>query len=153
MASTAPVPPSGVDASAKARLLREAAESASLWIAARGESMGRTIPTGSSVLVAEGSMPRRGEVWAYCDPSGNVVVHRYRRLTSAGHVLQGDTRTRPDPPVREEWLIGRVTAVRRGDRIRSVGWRDRCVGACQRLPRAAIARASRMTQRIGRGGG
>ena len=52
MPSTDPSPPTVVDASAKARLLRQAAESTPLWLVARGTSMGRTIPTGSSVLVA-----------------------------------------------------------------------------------------------------
>jgi hypothetical protein len=139
-----------LDASAKARVLRRAAASAPLWIVARGDSMGRTIPTGASVLVAPCSTPRRGEVWAFCDQAGEVVVHRYRRHTDAGHVLQGDTRGQPDAPVGEEQLIGRVAAVRRGGRVRTVGWRAWCLGECQRLPRVVVARTSRVTRRLRR---
>ena len=141
-----------IDASVKARLLRQAAADAPLWIAARGDSMGRTIPTGASVLVAHDASPRRGQLWAYCDEAGRVVVHRYRRHTSAGHVLQGDTRVQPDPPVQDERLIGRVTAVRRRGRDRHVGWSDRCLGESQRLPRELLARATRMTRRLRRAG-
>ena len=132
----------------KARLLREAAATAPLWITARGTSMGRTVPTGASVLVARSAPPRSGQVWAYCDLSGRVVVHRYRRHTGAGHVLQGDTVTYPDAPIGDEQLIGKVTAVRRGEQVRSLGWTDRCVGASQRIPRAMVARASRMARRL-----
>jgi len=141
---------SPIDPSAKARLLREAAASGPLWLVARGTSMGRTIPTGSSVLVAEKSLPRRGQVWAYCEQSGDVVVHRYRRHTDRGHVLQGDTRTHTDAPVPDEQLIGRVTAVRLGGRVRSVGWSDRWHGECQRVARALVVRASRMTRQFRR---
>jgi hypothetical protein len=38
--------------------------------------------------------------------------------------------------------------VRRGDRARSVGWINRCIGECQHLPRAVIARTSRMARRL-----
>ena len=150
MPSTDPSPLTAFDASAKARLLRQAAASAPLWIVARGDSMGKSIPTGSSVLVAKYSTPRRGQVWAYCDQSGGVVVHRYRRHRDVGHVLQGDTRTHPDSPVHDGLLIGRVTAVRRGDRVRSVGWSDSCLAEGRRLRRALVARASRVTRRLRR---
>jgi hypothetical protein len=144
------MPLTAVDASTKARLLRQAVAIAPLWMVARGGSMGRTIPTDASVLVAQAATPRRGQGWAYCDRSGGIVVHRDRRHTDAGHVLQGDTRAHPDAPVPDEQLIGRVTAVRRGGRVRSVGWTDSCVGACQRVPRAALARASRIARRVRR---
>ena len=150
MPSTDPAALTALDASATARLLRRAAASAPLWIMARGDSMGRAIPTGSSVLIAPSSTPRRGQLWAYCDQSGGVVVHRYRRHTAAGHVLQGDTSAHPDSSVGDDQLIGRVTAVRRGDRVRSLGWSDRCVGECRRVPRAVFARASRVTRRLRR---
>src|SRR5262245_30979367 len=107
--------------------------------------MGRTIPTGSSVLIADYTPARRGEVWAFCDQSGGVVVHRYRCHTDRGHVLQGDTGARPDPPIRDEQLIGPVTAVRRGDRVRVLGRVDRWFGEGRRLARAIVGRASRAT--------
>jgi hypothetical protein len=112
--------------------------------------MGRSVPNGTSVLVVRSPTPRRGEVWAYCEESAGVVVHRYRRRTGAGHVLQGDTRPRPDPPVRDDQLVGRVTAVRSGDRVRALGWGDRIVGACQRAARVALARIRRVARRLRR---
>jgi hypothetical protein len=113
------------DMTSKARLLREAAACEPLWIVAHGASMGRTIPSGSSVRVAGAAAPRRGQVWAYVDGSGAVVVHRYRRRSATGHVLQGDTSSHSDAPVPTDQLIGRVTAVRSAGRLRSVGSFDR----------------------------
>jgi hypothetical protein len=148
MGSDGPSSTTALDAPTKTRLMRHAAATRPLWMVARGSSMGRTIPTGASVLVGECTRPRRGQVWAYYDATGALVVHRYRRRTDAGHVLQGDTRPRPDPPVPDERLVGRVTAVRRRGRVRAVGWTDRAVGACQRLPRVLIARARAVARRL-----
>jgi hypothetical protein len=139
-----------LDAAEKARLLRQAANTGTpLWIAAHGSSMGWTIRTGSKVHVVGNPDPRRGQLWAYCDGSGRVVVHRYRHRVDAGHVLQGDACARPDPPVDAEQLIGQVIAVRRGTRVRSVGRADVILGACQRLPRMLISRAVRYGRRYG----
>jgi hypothetical protein len=146
MASTGPTPPAASHAS-KARLLRQAAATTTLWIPARGASMGRAVPSGSSVLVAPYAPPRRGEVWAYCDESGTVVVHRYRRQRDTGHLLQGDTSASSDAPVRDEQLIGRVVAVRVDGRVRGLGRLDRWLGDSRRTSRALVARALRMTRR------
>lgn len=153
MTSAGPSPSIASDPAVKARLFRQAAATKPLWFVARGTSMGRTIPTGSSVLVAQFTRPRRGQVWAYCDQAGGLVVHRYLRHTGAGHVLQGDTRIHPDAPVQDAQLIGRVTAVRRGDRVHSVGWSNWCLGECQRRSRVLIARARGIARRLRRGDG
>ena len=150
MTAPDPAPSPAQRAETKARLLRESAASAPLWIVTRGTSMGRAIPDGASVLVVPGATPRRGQVWVYCDESGDVVAHRYRRRTASGHVLRGDVRAYADAPIGDEQLVGRVTAVRCGDRVRAVGWRDRCVGECRRVPSALVARASRVTRRLRR---
>jgi signal peptidase len=139
-----------MDPSVTARLLREAAAIAPLWLVARGDSMGRSVPNGASVLVARSPTPRRGEVWAYCERSGGVVVHRYRRHSGAGHVLQGDTRPKPDPPVPDDQLVGRVTAVRSGDRVRALGWGDRVVSAGRRAARVVFVRVRGVTRRLRR---
>jgi hypothetical protein len=134
-------------ASRKARLLRRAASQAPLWIVAHGSSMGRTIPSGSSVLVVQSSMPRRGEVWAFCDSSGTVVVHRYQRRAGADHVFQGDTHAVVDAPVGDAQLIGRVSAVRRDGRVRTLGWTDRVLDECRRVRRSIAARIARARRR------
>jgi len=137
------------DTDEKARLLRQAASTGTpLWIAAKGPSMGWTIRTGSKVHVVGNRSPRRGQLWAYCDESGRVIVHRYRHRVGAGHVLQGDTCVRPDPPVRTEQLVGQVVAVQRGTRVRAVGRGDVILGACQRIPRTLTARAVRTVRPI-----
>jgi hypothetical protein len=138
------------DAGAKARLLREAATREPVWIAAQGASMGRTIPSGSSVRIAGAAAPRGGQVWAYLDGSGSVVVHRYRRHSETGHVLQGDASPHPDAPVGTEQLIGRVTAVRCAGRVRSVGSLDRWGFEFRRVRRALRVRASWVRRRLGR---
>ena len=136
-----------LDADAKARLLRRAANTGTpLWIAAHGPSMGWTIRTGSKVHVVGNLSPRRGQLWAYCNESGRVIVHRYRDRIDAGHVLQGDACVRPDPPVDAQRLIGQVVAVQRGTRVRSVGRADVILGASQRIARTLVAR----TLRVGR---
>jgi hypothetical protein len=132
------------DADAKAQLLRQATNTGRpLWIAAHGSSMGWTIRSGSKVRVMANPNPRRGQLWAYCDDSGRVVVHRYRHRVDAGHVLQGDTCVRPDPPVDAGRLIGQVVAVQRGARVRFIGRGNVILGACQRIPRALLTRTLR----------
>jgi hypothetical protein len=132
------------DPDVKARLLRQAAGTGTpLWIAAYGPSMGWTIRTGSKVHVVQNPTPRAGQLWAYCDDTGRVVVHRYRHRIDAGHVLQGDTCVNPDPPVAAERLIGHVVAVQRGGRVRRIGRGDALLGACQRVPRTVISRVVR----------
>jgi hypothetical protein len=86
-------------------------------------------------------------VWAYCDESGTVVVHRYRRHVDTGHVLQGDTSASCDAPISDEQLIGRVVAVRVDGRVRALGRLDRWLGDSRGTSRALVARASRMTRR------
>ncbi len=148
----APLPKAAVafDAAAKADLLRRAAATTPLWITGQGRSMGWTIPTGAEVLVAASTSPRRGQLWAYADEAGQLIVHRYRRRGRDGHVLQGDTCVRPDRPVRDGQLIGRVDQVRRRGRTRSVGWSDPILGASQRIPRQIIGRTVRAARRLRR---
>jgi hypothetical protein len=138
-----------VDAATSARLLHRAAAASPLWIPARGRSMGWTVPSGCDVLVTPSVHPRPGELWAYCAPSGAVVVHRYRKRTRAGHVLQGDACVRADPPIPSAVLVGRVIAVRTDGRVRPVRWTQHLVGVGQRVPRNIIAFATRARRAFG----
>jgi hypothetical protein len=119
-----------------ARLLREAAETRPFWVDVYGRSMGWSIPGGCRVRVEPGVRPRRGEVWAYCDDRGNVVVHRSRGERAGAFRFQGDARVRADPPVCSDQLIGRVVELAPA-RNR---WRwSAQAGALQRTPRMAVA--------------
>jgi hypothetical protein len=123
-----------------------------MWIPVSGRSMGWSIPDGARVLVEPGGAPRAGEVWAFCDAHGTVVVHRARRPTSPAHWrFQGDARVRADPPATADRLVGRVVAVRHGDRrLARLRW-GRAAGLVQRAPRMVVAAGARASRRLRRG--
>jgi hypothetical protein len=120
---------SGVPADVKASLLRRRAATQPIWIDVSGMSMGQRLPGGARVLVAAGLNPRRGEVWAFVDDDGHVVVHRLKRHAAGRSWLQGDANPSSDAPVPADRLIGRVTSVDMNGRTRSLGvaerWRGR----------------------------
>src|SRR5439155_10855322 len=64
---------------AVAAALRARVAARSLWLDVSGPSMGRAILSGTRVLVVEADCPRWGEIWAFCDAGGAIVVHRFRR--------------------------------------------------------------------------
>jgi hypothetical protein len=112
-----------------ARLLRHRVEHGSLVVPVTGASMGRSIRDGSVVeVVTTLRSPRRGEVWAFVDAGGTVLVHRYR--SRVGDVLwfRGDGNRADDRPVPSDALVGRVAAVRADGRRRVLGKLDRCCG-------------------------
>jgi hypothetical protein len=104
-----------------AAVLRRRLEGGGRWIGVDGRSMGAGIPGGAKVLVERRQRPRRGEIWAFCLPNGSVVVHRYRRMIDGRHCFQGDANRWADEPVDAALLIGRVTTVDAGGRIRRIG--------------------------------
>jgi hypothetical protein len=109
-----------------ARALRRAASGAvPLWIDATGDSMRPLLIPGDRVQVVAADRPRWGEVWAFCDGSGAVVVHRYLHANPRGHVFQGDAVVRTDAAVPTEQLIGRVAAVDRQGTRHPLGPLDR----------------------------
>jgi hypothetical protein len=112
--------------------------------------MGWTIPPGSSVHLVPSARPRRGQLWAYCDDTGAVVVHRYEYSADAGHVLRGDASRQYDRPVGDERIIGRVAAVRRGDRVPRVGSGFRLRGVLQRARRSARSRGGAVLRNLRR---
>ncbi len=107
-----------------------------------GRSMGASIPAGAKVLVTAAPKPRRGEIWAFCLPDGTLVVHRYRRMIDGRHCFQGDATRWADEPVDAALLIGRVTAVDAGGRVRRVGALQRLL-ARVRLDGGALRRRIR----------
>ncbi len=100
----------------------------------KGSSMLPLLCEGDRVLVAHGRRAlRRGDIVLFQREDG-LVAHRllYIQSESAGKVLftQGDHTQQMDPPLGEAQILGRVTAVRRGERAmwldtplwRAVGW-------------------------------
>jgi hypothetical protein len=118
-----------------------------LWLAARGRSMGRAVPTGAEVhVVASDLPPAVGEVWAFATAAGEVVVHRCVGV-GPPHRFRGDARPVDDAPVAPQLLIGRVDSLRRDrgvgpvppvagrDRLRALG------GMARRITRSGAARS------------
>jgi hypothetical protein len=138
--------PTPRDPTVTARLLRTRAGTEPLWLPVTGRSMGRSIPGGARVRVTvDGRPPRRGQVWAFCNERGEIVVHRNRGTGPGGHRFQGDACIRSDSPVASQHLIGRVTAV---EPARST-WRwSAAAGAVQRVPRRAVAEVVRRSRQL-----
>jgi hypothetical protein len=130
-------------ARAKAALLRARVASSRLWLRVHGASMGRAIPWGAEVLLAEAARPRRGEIWAFLRSDRRIVVHRYRRRANGAYVFQGDAKYAPDEPVAADVLVGRVVAVRTGDGVRNLSERARLTGWVVESGRSAARRLLR----------
>ncbi|GEM_PF-1724915 len=141
-------PPEGAvrDPAARAALVRKELAAGRTSLVVRGTSMGWSVPDGATVVLAlrTGVDPRRGEVWAFCDDDGRILVHRARGRAGDRHRFQGDAVVRADDPVPSTQLIGRVERVT--PRRPRVVWGP-VAGAVQRAPRAVVARAARRLRR------
>jgi hypothetical protein len=136
--------PASSDADAVARLLRQRVTAGpELWLPVEGRSMWPTIHPPARVQLAAAVRPRPGEVWAFVDAGGAIVVHRCDRRAGAGYVFRGDGLHRADPWVPVERIVGRVVAVvdRRG--VRPMGDADRVTG----LGRLLVARLRSVARR------
>jgi len=108
--------------------------------------MAPRIVTGGRVLIRAARRPRIGEIWAYCDSEGRVVVHRcIGPARAGGWLFIGDAEGRADPPVPSSVLIGKIRAVDHGGRGRRVGTPDRLRGATRalRVRARSLLRAAR----------
>jgi hypothetical protein len=131
-----------------ASALRLTVSSNPLWLDASGTSMGRAIRPGSEVQVVAAPGPRRGQVWAFCDDAGAVVVHRCRGRRGDRFVFEGDATGHADRPVSVERLVGRVAAVRRGTSVRRLGRTDEVIGALATWGRRGQRLARRTRRRL-----
>ncbi len=105
--------------------------------------MGRTIRAGSSVQIVAAETPRFGEIWAFCNPEGAVVVHRYLGRDDDSYRFQGDA-TGADLPASPDLIIGRVAAVKRGGHVRAVRRLDRWIGGARLQALNAARPAARL---------
>ena len=98
--------PATSDAAAVAGLLRRRVTAGpELWLAVDGRSMWPTIHPPARVQLATAARPRPGEVWAFVDAGGAIVVHRCDRRAGAGYVFRGDGLRRADPWVPAERVV------------------------------------------------
>ena len=104
---------------ATAAVLRRRADSADLRLPVSGRSMGRRYRPGSLVEVTKfARLPRIGEVWAYVDPGGALVVHRcVWHHRSGAFRFKGDSERSADPLVPVGLLVGQVVFVHDGARV------------------------------------
>lgn len=85
-----------------------------------------TIEPGSKVRVKASSRPRRGEVWAFVLPDGNLVVHRLRSSSGGRFTFRGDNNLSNDEPVEDGHLVGRSVEVHNpGGQLRALRGKDR----------------------------
>lgn len=86
--------------------------------------MGGTIADGDEVELVSAVRPRIGEIWAYIDDSGGIVVHRYVASRRGGLVFRGDAGASTDRLVVPARLVGRVNRTFSDgsiDRVRRIG--------------------------------
>lgn len=108
-------------------LLRERGKAQ--WLPVTGRSMMPLIWPGDEVLVtAEWQPARRGEILTFVQ-NGQLNTHRLLRMTNVGgqmvYITKGDNLWQPDPPLAAAAVIGRVIAVRRGQKVWSGnGWSE-----------------------------
>ena len=112
-----------------ARLLRRRASEGRLDINVVGDSMAGVIRPDSRVVIEPQDRPRPGQVWAMVADSGQVVVHRVRRIEGDMLVGRGSGNSLDDEPLPLSRLVGVVVAAvdpdggirkfGRGDRILS----------------------------------
>jgi len=139
-----------------ARLLRLRAASEPLRIDVAGTSMGRTIVSGSSVWVSAATRPHWGEIWAYCNATGHIEVHRSVGRRGGRHRFWGDGNPNADELVTDERLIGRVIAVeppgggsRPLNRYAQLG--RACAVGLRRLPRRLWYKSREFVRNVTRG--
>jgi hypothetical protein len=110
-------------------LLRESGQAQ--WLPVTGRSMMPLIWPGDEVLVTADWQPAaRGDILTFVQ-DGQLNTHRLLRMTNVGgqmvYTTKGDNLWQPDPPLAATAVIGRVIAVRRGQKVWSENdrWRGR----------------------------
>lgn len=103
------------------------------WIPIHGRSMQPLLHDGDAVRVRHGTLPqRRGDLVVFRQGE-QLVTHRVLRIHYGAEMIfhtQGDNTWRPDPPVAQTAVLGRVTHLRRSGAVvdldrrrwRAAGW-------------------------------
>jgi len=103
------------DPAATARLLRRRVETGSIELRVSGSSMSGVIESGSTVVVEAGPVPRPGEIWAFANDEGVIVVHWVRHVDEFHVIGRGTGNQFDDGPVPIENAVGRVRRLTRPD--------------------------------------
>ena len=113
------------DPDVTARLLRGRLADGPLELPVSGSSMRGVIESGAIVDLSAADEPRVGEIWAFVDDDGNLVVHRIRHVAPDQVVGRGSGNIRDDAPVRRHRLVGRVRTATTEHGPRTFGEGDR----------------------------
>jgi len=112
------------DPDAVANLLRRRVNESELELPVTGSSMLGAIDSDSVVRLVASSRPRPGEVWAFVDNDGRLIVHRIRRLRPDTVTHRGVGNSRDDEPVSRTRMVGRVVSSSGRGRSRRFGSLD-----------------------------
>ncbi|MEQ8840148.1 MAG: S24/S26 family peptidase [Acidimicrobiales bacterium] len=130
-----------------AALLRRRLSHAAVEIPVAGTSMSGVIASGSTVVLSPATHPRCGEIWAFVDDDGGVVVHRVREYDGSSVTARGTGNRVDDDPVPASRLVGRVVESHWSGQRRRFGSVDRVRAAVtlrtRRRVRRLLAVASR----------
>ena len=92
-----------------------------------GDSMMPLLRQNRDIIVIRrksGERCRKYDVVLYRRPSGQCVLHRIMAVGEKEYTLCGDNRWKQERGVREEWILGTMTAVvRDGKEIQATDWR------------------------------
>lgn len=95
-----------------------------------------------TIVPVGGRLLRAGDVVAFKHPeNGRLVIHRIVGSSATGWVIKGDSCHKPDGPVSQDLVLGRVARVERGGREVRIGLgRERAaIAVLSRWPGLALA--------------
>ena len=118
--ATASAHPDAVAALLRRRVARDPIE-----LPVSGVSMAGVIASDSTVVIVTASQPRRGEIWAFVDDEGGIVVHRVREYDGTSVTARGAGNPIDDAPVSTSRLVGKVVEARHESQRRRFGRIDR----------------------------
>lgn len=110
-----------------AGLLRKRVAESGLDLPVTGSSMTGVIESGSTVSIVSARRPHRGQVWAFVDDNGRIIVHRIRSIEADTVTHRGVGNSHDDRPVERSRMIGRVISSNSYGRSRNFGTADAIV--------------------------
>ena len=110
------------------RLLQEDPKAEELPLLISGGSMTPFLIGGrDTVFLSRPESPiQRGDILLYQRRGGGYVLHRVYRVTEGSYTMLGDAQTIPEPGIRPDQVIARVTRVQRKGKLLQPGdfWWD-----------------------------
>jgi len=109
------------------------------------------IESGSVATISPSSDPRPGQVWAFVDDSGRLIVHRIRTISADAVTHRGVGNARDDQPVGRSRMVGRVVSSTSHGHSTKFGSLD-ALGAVLGFRARSVARSLGLRRRPGRSG-